>query len=245
MLSDRCAAILDRLWADEKLRRENAESGESQLKHRDWLFPYNAYGLPSPHRGRINLREEGLWPHPSDEPSRVAELEAFLAKDFNTFREVWVEHAVCRGRLDILAVPKAEDLEVAIAFEVKGEGFDVERSLKQSADYVGARVLDGPHRGKRIAACFLYPVPNADGGVFNLIAQWRVGRGYVSSGGELTLAIGYENIWRSQRSWSETRANRMLLCKRTVGGSRREPELGDDLRLEDLIELPTLTRRFG
>jgi hypothetical protein len=39
----------------------------------------------------------------------------------------------------------------------------------------------------------------------------------------------------------------MLLCKRTVGGSRREPVLGDgdDLKLEDLIELPTLTRRFG
>jgi hypothetical protein len=188
---------------------------------------------------RIDLGPRGLWPHPPDEPSRVAELERFLAKDFDTFREVCVERQFevpTRMRIDILAISKTEEFDVALAFEVKRENFDVERSLKQSADYVGATVLNGPHSGRRIVACFLYPVPHCNGGVFNLIAQWRVGRGYVSSGGELTLTIGYENIWRSQRGWVTTKANAMLHGCRTVGGSRRDRDA--HLTLEDIIGEP-------
>jgi hypothetical protein len=134
--------------------------------------------------------------------------------------------------------------EVVLAFEVKGEGFDLERALKQSADYVSGRVLAGLHAGKRIAACFLYPVEweragHADpgwrwseaarlAGMFNLIAQWRVGRGYVDRYHELTLALGYETIWRSRRGWVKSRAKGMLLGQRTIGGSRRDANLAID-----------------
>jgi hypothetical protein len=146
------------------------------------------------------------------------------------------------GRVDLLAVPKPCQVEglddVVLAFEVKGKGFDLERALKQSADYVGGRVVDGPHAGKSIAACFLYPVEwddpghddpgwrHAEGGrlaaMFNLITQWRVGRGYVDRYHELTLALGYEKIWRSRRGWGVSRAKGMLLGQRTIGGSRRD-----------------------
>jgi hypothetical protein len=139
-----------------------------------------------------------------------------------------------------------------LAFEVKGERFDLERALKQSADYVGARVLGGPHKDKKVAACFLYPerefhqfvthesqILNGDvvghhpadwrsdgmrRGMFNLIAQWRVGRAFVDRYEELTLAFGYEAIWRNRRGWVEGRAWPMLVGKRSVGGSRREPD---------------------
>jgi hypothetical protein len=138
--------------------------------------------------GRLRQRE--LWSHPTDEASRVAELEGFLSEDFLTFREMrieWLAHldVWCAGRIDILAVPRIAELsEVVLAFEVKRRGFDIERALKQSADYVGGRVLEGPHKDKRIAACFLYPTTDLEGAgyarVFNLIAQWRVGRGFVA-----------------------------------------------------------------
>jgi hypothetical protein len=173
------------------------------------------------------------WPHPIDEAGRLAELESFLARDFDTFREVRIEcqfllDVRLNMRIDLLAVPKIEELDVVIAFEV-----DLERALKQSADYVGGRVLEGPHSGKRIAACFLYPsasfehaerweVGRYHEGMFNLIAQWRVGRGFVSHAHELTLALGYVVIWRSQRGWVTSKASGMLLGKRSVGGSRRE-----------------------
>ena len=172
------------------------------------------------------------WRHPTSEAERRAELENFLAVDFDTFREVRIE---CRFlpdvplnlRIDLLAVPKISELDVVLAFEVKRDRFDVERALKQSADYVGGRPLEGPHRGKRIAACFLYPAHRHqhgenryDEGMFQLIAQWRVGRGYVRHD-VLALAIGLETIWDSCRGWHETVADRMLLGKRTVGGSRR------------------------
>jgi hypothetical protein len=62
---------------------------------------------------------------------------------------------------------------------------------------VGAKVLNGPHKGERITACFLFPEEELSGGrgagMFNLIAQWRVGRAFMR-GHELTLAIGYERI---------------------------------------------------
>jgi hypothetical protein len=170
----------------------------------------------------------------------VAELEGLLAEDFETFREVPIKwrHLLdvpASGRIDLLAVPKAEGLDVALAFEVKRRGFDVERALKQSADYVGGWVLEGPHRGKRIAACFLYPFADFRGredrsyaGMFNLIAQWRVGRGFMRAG-ELTLALGFEVIWRSRRGWVASRASGMLLGKRSVGGSRKAlPDNEDD-----------------
>jgi hypothetical protein len=57
--------------------------------------------------------------------------------------------------------------------------------------------------------------------MFNLIAQWRVGRAFVDRGDELTLAIGYEVIWRSRRGWVTSKARGMLLGKRSMGGSRR------------------------
>src|SRR5262249_7895729 len=92
------------------------------------------------------------------EAERLTELEALLAAHFDTFREVRIEHQSHNGRIDLLALPKIAELaEIALAFEVKGDGFDLERALKQSADYVGARVANGPHAGERIAACFLYP----------------------------------------------------------------------------------------
>jgi hypothetical protein len=194
-------------------------------------------------------RAVASWSHPPSEAERLAELEGFLAADFDTIREVPIRH---RGngefglfdmRIDLLAVPKFEvaavadlvDLgmaDVALAFEVKRQRFDVERALKQSADYVGGRVLEGPHRGKRIAACFLYPVADFDhadskgrdryhAGMFNLIAQWRVGRGFVSSVGELVLALGFVVIWRSRRGWVASKARDMLLGKRSIGGKRK------------------------
>jgi hypothetical protein len=58
--------------------------------------------------------------------------------------------------------------------------------------------------------------------MFNLIAQWRVGRGYVKRDA-LMLAIGQEKIWDSKSGWRVTVANRMLLSRRTVGGSRKTP----------------------
>jgi hypothetical protein len=148
-----------------------------------------------------------------------------LAAHFDTFREVRVEN----GRVDLLAVPKIEELDVALAFEVKRDGFDLERALKQSADYVGSKVLNGSHKGKCIAACLLYPARKhqhgnyADRyheGMFQLIAQWRVGRAYMRQE-QLALAIGQEIIWDS-RGWHETVATRMLLSNRQVGGTRRE-----------------------
>jgi hypothetical protein len=170
-------------------------------------------------------RTEKEWPHPTSEADRLIELERFLARDFDTFREVKIEHQSYTGRIDLLAVPKIAALRnVALAFEVKGDGFDVERALKQCADYVGGRVIGTPHRNKRIAACFLYPTDDLDGnyysGMFNLIAYWRVGRAYIHRG-DLWLALGQEMIWDS-RGWHSTVANRMLLSRRTVCGSRRE-----------------------
>ena len=190
-----------------------------------------------------------LWSHPADERSRTTELEGWLADDFTTFGEMRIEWLASldiwsAGRIDLLAVPKTEDLSgVVLAFEVKRRGFDVERALKQSADYVGGRVLEGPHKGKRIAACFLYPTTDLEGrgyryGVFNLIAQWRVGRGFVK-GDELTLEIGLERIWRSRRGWSRVVAERMLLSKRSVGGSRRA--IDDDRRYELNEEIKELS----
>ncbi len=200
-------------------------------------FPCNADGRPLVN-AHIDLGPEGLWPHPADEPSRVSELEDFLRKDFDTFREVRIERQFLFNvplfmRIDLLAVPKvAELVDAVLAFEVKRDRFDVEMALKQSADYVGGRVVEGPHRGKRIAACFLYPIADIDRvgrgrsgyqlGMFNLIAQWRVGRAFVSRYGELTLSFGFQIIWRSQRGWVETKAGAMLLGQRTVGGSRRD-----------------------
>jgi hypothetical protein len=193
-------------------------------------------------------REE--WRHPDSEAERLIELESFLANSFDTFREVRIEHQWMphSGRIDLLAVPKIGGAKIAswskpfdieeldglvLAFEVKRDGFDVERALKQSADYVGGTVLEGPHKGKSIAACFLYPTGFGDwrdrdhyhSGMFNLIAQWRVGCGYMSRAGvvepELTLAIGFVVIWRSQRGWT-SKACDMLSGKRSMGGSRRE-----------------------
>jgi hypothetical protein len=40
----------------------------------------------------------------------------------------------------------------------------------------------------------------------------------------LTLAIGYEIIWRGERGWATTRARQLLLGQRTVGGSRKETD---------------------
>src|SRR6516165_9513301 len=123
------------------------------------------------------------------EAERLAELEWLLEDDFDTFREVRIEYHWMNwrknGRIDLLAVPKAPDYAgAAMAFEVKRDGFDLERALKQSADYVGGRLLKWG--GKRIAACFLYPAHEhqhghgeREEGMFQLIAQWRVGRGYV------------------------------------------------------------------
>jgi hypothetical protein len=173
----------------------------------------------------VSLKDQE-WQHPTSETERLDELEQFLARDFDTFREVCIAQRAWNGRIDLLAVPKLFELDwLALAFEVKGARFDVERALKQSADYVGGRVLDGPHKGKHVAACLLYPTQNLrfdayHAGMFQLIAQWRVGRGYVHRG-DLWLAIGQEVIWDS-RGWHETVANRMLVAKRAIGGSRRE-----------------------
>jgi hypothetical protein len=179
---------------------------------------------------------KGPWQHPDSEPERLLELERMLEKDFITPLEVRVEFMAAGlshiGRVDLLAIPRACEIEglddIALAFEVKRKGFDPERALKQSADYVGGRVLEGPHAGKRIAACFLYPTTDLYDhgryydGMFNLIAQWRVGRGYFDRYHELKLEIGFETFWRSQRGWGATRAKRMLLGQRTIGGSRRD-----------------------
>ena len=85
-------------------------------------------------------------------------------------------------------------------------------------------ILEVSHRNKRISACFLCPTQNLHryySAMFQLIAQWRVGHGYVRRGA-LTLTIGQERIWDSHRGWHEVRAGRMLRGKRTVCGSRRE-----------------------
>jgi hypothetical protein len=182
------------------------------------------YGVGRPYRTYRDLK--GAWPHPSTEPERVTELEGLLAADFDTFREVGIKHERGNGRVDLLAVPKAkgEFDEVVLAFEVKGDGYDPERALKQSADYVGGKVLNG------ITACFLYPEMELSGGsragMFNLIAQWRVGRAFIKSD-ELTLGIGYERIWHSKRGLVPTKARAMLLGRRTVGGSRKEIYIGE------------------
>jgi hypothetical protein len=184
------------------------------------------------------------WQHPTSEAERLVELENFLGVGFDTFREVRIEYRMlldvpAYGRVDLLAAPKI-DLDVVLAFEVKRQHFDVERALKQSADYVGGHILEGPHRGKRIAACFLYPTAGFaysvsdryHNGMFNLIAQWRVGRGFVDPyWHELVLAIGYEVIWHSKRRdwWKDgwtSKARDMLLGNRTVGGSRKAPPEG-------------------
>jgi hypothetical protein len=186
----------------------------------------------------VNGLYHGDWPHPTSEAERVTELEGLLNADadFDTFREVGIKHQWGGGRIDLLAVPKILDFGL-FAFEVKGDRFDPERALKQSADYVGGKVLNGPYKDERITACFLYPDiehPSAFlMGMYNLIAQWRVGRAFmkpykdysearIRHGHELTLAIGYEVIWRSRRGWVPTKVKNMLLGKRTVGGSRRE-----------------------
>jgi hypothetical protein len=75
--------------------------------------------------------------------------------------------------------------------------------------------------------------------MFQLIAQWRVGRGYVR-GDDLWLAIGQETIWDSRRGWHAIRAERMLLGKRAVGGTRREFN-GRDLKVE---EKPLMRRKL-
>jgi hypothetical protein len=176
------------------------------------------------------------WRSRVSEPERLRELERFLSGAFTTFREVGIEwqspFGIVSGRIDLLAIPTVPGLDVAaLAFEVKRDRFDVERALKQSADYVGGTILGGPHKGKRIAACFLYPCDDFDHadqgggdryqrGMFNLIAQWRVGRAFVKRG-ELWLALGFEIIWRRERGWVEGRAPDMLLGARSVGGSRR------------------------
>jgi hypothetical protein len=203
-----------------------------------WLRDWNVEKPP------IERAAGYLKPHtvttPKEEPiseaERLAELEGLLKDDFETFREVCIEHhwmhSRVSGRVDLLALPKARDYASAvIAFEVKGDGFHLARALKQSADYVGGRVLNGRCYGKRVAACFLYPAHKhrhgdhaneGEEGMFQLIAQWRVGRGYVRAGGEVALAIGAETIWDSDRGWHDAVAERMLLGKRTVGGIRRE-----------------------
>jgi hypothetical protein len=194
------------------------------------------------------------WCHPSSEADRLSDLEDWLGADFNTFREVRIEYHWMNwrvnGRVDLLAVPKARDYAgVALAFEVKGDGFDVERALKRSADYVGGRVVKGRCYGKRISACFLYPSQDLRYGddryaeMFQLIAQWRVGRGYVRNGA-LWLSIGQETIWDS-RGWHATRAEQMLLGKRTVGGSRREFNRNRriDLKMLGLVNGERLRRR--
>jgi hypothetical protein len=171
----------------------------------------------------VKVRQEEEWRHPTSEADRLIELEQFLAIDFDTYREVKIAHHSYSGRIDLLAVPKIPELhDVALAFEVKGERFKVQRALKQCADYVGGRVIGGPHRNKRIAACFLYPTADDDSysGMFILIAYWRVGRGYIHHGG-LWLTIGQEVIWDS-RGWHEVRAGRMLLGKRILCGSGRQ-----------------------
>ena len=204
------------------------------------------YGVGRPFRSYRDLK--GAWPHPLTEPERLTELEGLLAADFNTFREVGIEHGRGNGRVDLLAVPKAkgEFDEVVLAFEVKGDRFHHERALKQSADYVGAKVLNGPHKGERITACFLFPEKELSGGrgagMFNLIAQWRVGRAFMR-GHELTLAIGYERIWHSKRGWVPTKARAMLLGKRLGGGSRKEIDI-DEARpdLASLLGLNQLRR---
>jgi hypothetical protein len=177
----------------------------------------------TPKPAPILLAED--WPHPPTEAERLDELIDFLSEDFRTYCEVRIAHREWNGRVDLIAVPRAAEFanDVVLAFEVKADRFDVERALKQSADYVGCKVFEGPHCDRHISACFLYPTRCDDGyaGMFQLIAQWRVGRGYVRRR-NLWLAIGQEMIWDSGRGWHEVRANRMLLGKRLVGGSRRE-----------------------
>jgi len=185
---------------------------------------------------------KGPWQHPISEAERLLELEGILRKDFDTRPEVRVQFVAAGlshiGRVDLLVVPRPYEVEgldeVVLAFEVKSKGFDLERALKQSADYVGGIVVDGPYAGRRIAASFLYPVEWDDNrdwssgrlaGMFNLIAQWRVGRCYIDRYHELTLALGYEKIWRSRRGWVKSRAKGMLLGQRTIGGSRRDVEI--------------------
>jgi hypothetical protein len=169
------------------------------------------------------------WNHPESEAERLTELEGFLRGDFHLAREVKIAHNSYNGRIDLLAIPKLLELaETFLAFEVKGSGFDLERALKQSADYVGGRC-----RGSQISACFIYPTTGLgrdderrgrgefQEGMFNLIGQWRVGRGFVDQK-VLILALGTEVIWDSRRGWHDVRAGRMLHGKRLVCGSRRE-----------------------
>lgn len=208
-------------------------------------------------------RRPERWPHPASEAERLTELEGFLAGDFDTFREVRIEcqfllNVAMNFRVDLLAVPKpdikvcewnkqhhAKLDEVVLAFEVKRDGFNLERALKQSADYVGGRVIEEPHKGKRIAACFLYPADTHQhscwhdryhAGMFQLIARWRVGRGYVHRD-KLRLAFGQEVIWDSSRGLHVTVANRMLLGQRSFGGHRQHtPANYIELLSEELAE---------
>ena len=70
--------------------------------------------------------------------------------------------------------------------------------------------------------------------MFNLIAQWRVGRAFVKRG-ELWLALGFEIIWRRERGWVEARAPDMLLGARSVGGSRKQFAMSEQLSLRDVF----------
>jgi hypothetical protein len=86
-----------------------------------------------------------------------------------------------------------ELLELMAVLEVYWRGLSTNlraKSARPVAQIRGAkrtdgRVLEGPHKGKSIAACFLYPgewdrdvdwIAGSYAGMFNLIAQWRVGR---------------------------------------------------------------------
>jgi hypothetical protein len=78
--------------------------------------------------------------------------------------------------------------------------------------------------------------------MFQLVAQWRVGRAYVAPFG-LTLAIGQETIWDARRGWHETVATRMLLSRRTVGGTRRGFNRVR-LDIKPILPRPVFTRRI-
>ena len=155
------------------------------------------------------------WKHPDSERERQDEIENILIEDFDLWRQVPISCIRSASgirnycRVDLLAVPKARP-DVSIALEIKRNGFDIENAFKQSADYVNGRVLEAPNYGKRIHACFLYPAGNWHyskseriEGMWNLVAQWRVGRAFIEPyDHELILAIGLVTLWRSKRGWT-------------------------------------------
>lgn len=177
-----------------------------------------------------------------------AHLAAVLARDFETFEEVEVRHALFRRRMlriDVLAIPRDPVLtDLALAFETKGDRRwlipEWAQALKQASDYVLATIEPklAAHAGKRVMAAFVYPAPRWQShgappsagvtheemflsGMGHMASYQRVGTARIVEGRrgpELVLKAG-EELWTSTRGW-RSNARNVLAGKRQIGSQR-------------------------